>query len=61
MTEEQIERAARRLCELQGIDPDADAAPLFPMPAWKLARDEVIRFWSVARAVHFAVDGEDLP
>jgi hypothetical protein len=71
MTEEQIEKAARKLCELRGIDPDrrvSHAAPptsmgyvpavLMYSPAWTLVASEIRGFWMMIEAIDFATDGE---
>ena len=68
LNEEQIERAARNLCELRGIDPDAkvghgaDPSPdgfvsdvWLYSPAWTLAKREVIDHWRINEAIRLAL------
>ncbi len=67
MTEEQVEIAARKLCELRGIDPDKSVphrappndhgyvpAVLLHSPAWAPCVSEVRAFYQVAQAIDFA-------
>ena len=67
LSEEQIERAARKLCELRGIDPDAlvsheaDPSPggflpdiLLYSPAWTRAKREVVNHWLLTEALNAA-------
>jgi hypothetical protein len=74
MTEQQIEAAARKLCEIRGIDPDllmSHGAPpsdhgyvpmvLLHTPAWRMYVSEVRKFWEMAQAVDFAVHGAQFP
>lgn len=74
MTDEQIEVAARKLCEIRGIDPDRrvghgaepDANGLVPAvllysPAWRLVAREVTSFYQVAQAIDHALGGERFP
>lgn len=74
MNEEKLEIAARKLCEIRGIDPDflvSHGAPpgdhgyvpavLLHTPAWRMAVSEVRNFWEMARAVDFAVHGAEFP
>lgn len=74
MTDEQIEAAARKLCEIRGIDPDKrvghgaepDANGMVPAvmlysPAWRLVAREVSAFYQVAQAIDFALGGEQFP
>lgn len=74
MTEQQIEAAARKLCELRGIDPDhliSHGAPpsdmgyvpavLLHSPAWRLVASEVQKFYEMAMAVDFAMREEQFP
>jgi hypothetical protein len=68
MTDEQLEAAARKLCEIRGIDAEkrvaADAGGCdvyMTEPAWLQASREVIAFHQVARAVDFALGGEQFP
>ena len=71
MTEEQLERAARALCEMRGINPDERVphgpppgpggmvtANLIFSPAWRLAAGEVLQFWNMAKAIDTALRGE---
>ena len=68
LTEEQIELAARKLCEMRGIDPDAlvshgpDPSPggyvhavLLHSPAWTRAKREVIDHWRLNEAIKAAI------
>lgn len=73
MTDEEFERAGRRLCELRGQDPDelighsprADergivAAVLLSSPAWRLATHEVKNFLTIAQAIdHVMTEGQE--
>lgn len=74
MTEQQIEAAARKLCEIRGIDPDRmvpHGAPpndhgyvpavLLHSPAWRMAVSEVRNFYQLAKAVDFGMGMEQLP
>lgn len=74
MTEADLELAARKLCEIRGIDPDfmvSHAAPptdqgyvpavLLHSPAWRLAVSEVRKFWEMAQAIDFATRGQQFP
>lgn len=67
MTDSQIESAARKLCELRGINPDEMTshegepnshgfvpAIYFHSPAWTLVRKEVIAYEQIATAVAHA-------
>lgn len=67
MTESQIEFAARKLCELRGINPDEivghEAEPdangfvlavLCHSPAWTLVRKEIIVHQQISDAIAFA-------
>lgn len=69
MTSEQIEKAARKLCELRGIDPDRqvslDAKPnkdgsvcdvMLLGQAWQRAAVEIVAANQVAQAIQFAKD-----
>lgn len=73
MTDEQIEKAARKLCELRGIDPDMsvghgaqpDANGMVPAvmcysAAWRLAAHEIVAFFQVAKAIDHALDMNQL-
>lgn len=68
MTDDQIEAAARKLCELRGIDPDGQGSPTGAWPAspfnpnpivpthhrnWQDATVEIRRHLQVREAVHF--------
>lgn len=74
MTEQQLEAAARKLCEIRGIDPDflvshgvppSDMgyvpAVLLHSPAWTLAVSEVRNFYELAKAIDFGMGMEQLP
>jgi hypothetical protein len=74
MTDEQIEAAARKLCEIRGIDPEkrighgaepnADGmvpAVILYSPAWRLVAREVGAFYQVAQAIDHALGGERFP
>lgn len=74
MTEQQLEAAARKLCEIRRIDPDflvSHGAPpndmgyvpavLLHSPAWRLAVSEVRQFYEMAMAVDFAMREEQFP
>lgn len=67
MTEEQIELAARKLCELRGIDPETQVkhgtgptntgcvtAILLCSPAWVIAKQDVMHHLLVAEAIKAA-------
>ena len=71
MTHEQLERAARRLCELRGIVADVpvahraepDASGFVPdirlwSPAWRLAALEIVAAEQVREAIAFAEGGK---
>lgn len=71
MTDEQLEAAARKLCEIRGIDPDrqighgappnangAVPAVMLYSPAWRLAASEIMGFYQVAKALDFVL-GDD--
>lgn len=73
MTEEQLEMAARKLCEIRGIDPEKripHGAPpndmgyvpavLLHSPAWKLVAGEIRGFYQIAQALDHVLGG-DLP
>jgi len=74
MTEQQIEAAARKLCEIRGIDPDR-AAPVSPppttmgyvpavalaLPAWREAKAEILGFYQVAQALDSVLGDDFLP
>jgi hypothetical protein len=73
MTEEQLEAAARKLCEIRGIDPDKSVphgAPpndmgyvpsvLLYAPAWRLVASEIRNFYQIAQALD-SVLGGNLP
>ena len=73
MTDEQLEAAARKLCEIRGIEPDR-VVPVSPppttmgyvpavalaLPAWREAQAEILGFYQVAKALD-SVLGKDLP
>lgn len=72
LTEEQLEKAARKLCELRGVDPDkrvAHGAPPNSMgyvpaicmysPAWTLVASEVRNFWNLIAAIDFVTSPEE--
>lgn len=72
LTEEQLEKAARKLCELRGIDPDKrvpHSAPPTNMgyipavmmysPAWTLMAGEVRNFWNLIAAIDFVTSPEE--
>lgn len=74
MTEQQVEAAARKLCEIRGIDPDflvSHGAPpndkgyvpavLLHTPAWRMAVSEVRKFWEMAQAIDFAMREAQFP
>ncbi len=42
ISEEEVERICRRLCELRGIDPDERIPYYDYVPRWRLLRQEVI-------------------
>ena len=67
MTEEQIEAAARKLCELRGIDPETLVkhgcepthtgyvpAILLCSPAWVIAKQDVVNHLLVVEAIKAA-------
>lgn len=69
LTEQQVETAARKLCELRGIDPDAlvshcaDPSPqgyipaiLLHSPAWTRAKREVVDHWRLTEALRVATE-----
>lgn len=64
MTDQQLEAAARKLCELRGVDPDRLVptspppndmgyvpAVLLTVPAWRQAKAEIQGFLQIAQAV----------
>lgn len=64
MTEQQLEAAARKLCELRGIDPERMIptspppndmgyvpAVLLHVPAWRQAAGEIRGFYQIAQAI----------
>lgn len=64
MNEQQIEQAARKLCELRGLDPDQllghgakpDANGMVPAvllrsPRWQLVAEQIKDFYQVAQAI----------
>lgn len=60
MTDAQQEQAARRLCELRGIDPDeqlgqpaTDLMSVVYSPAWKLALADIKDFLLIQEACEF--------
>ena len=72
LTEEQLEKAARKLCELRGVDPDQKvphAAPptnmgyvpavLLYSPAWRLVVQDVKDFWNLIAAIDFVTSPEE--
>ena len=74
VTEQQLEAAARKLCEIRCIDPDflvSHAAPptdrgyvpavLLHLPAWRLAVSELRNFYALAKAIDFGMGMEQLP
>jgi len=74
MNDQQLETAARKLCEIRGIDPertvghgaepDANGhvpAVMLYSPAWHLVAREIIAFYQVAQAVDFALGGQQFP
>lgn len=74
MNAQQLEVAARKLCEIRGIDPETmvphGAAPdargfvpavLLHSPAWRMATQEVLCFYQVAQAIDFAFAGQEFP
>lgn len=71
MTDEQLEAAARKLCELRGIDPErmVPTAPpptdmgyvpavLLHTPAWRAAVAEIRGFYQIAQALDSVLGGE---
>ena len=74
MTEQQLEAAARKLCEIRGINPEASVshgaepdsrgfvhAVMLYSPAWRIVAQEVLSFYQVAQAVDHATQGEQFP
>lgn len=60
LTEEELETAARKLCELRGIDPDkrvgdeifdVDICPL----AWETVIDEIKNHYQIMASIYFAI------
>lgn len=64
MTDEQLEAAARKLCEIRGVNPNhmvrVDPPPnsmgyvpaaLLSVPAWRGAQSEILAFYQVAQAL----------
>lgn len=73
MTEQQLEAAARKLCELRGLDPDqrvSHGAPpnnmgyvpavLLYSPRWQMVAGEIRGFYQIAQALDSVLSG-DLP
>lgn len=71
MTDAQLEAAARKLCEIRGIDPDRMVstsppptemgyvpAVLLHVPVWRQAQAEIRGFYQIARALDFVL-GDD--
>ena len=63
MTDAQIEMAARKLCELRGLDPDARVCRAHPKHhllaiypfLWEVAADEIRDFERIRMAIHEAM------
>ena len=73
MTEQQIEAAARKLCEIRGVNPDARVAHGAPpnengivhavlvySPYWRVVAREVLSFYQVAQAVDSVIGNGEL-
>lgn len=68
MTPEQLKAAARKLCEIRGIDPDrkgyapshGPADVLFVETAADAAEREILAFYQVAQAVDFVIGTGEL-
>lgn len=66
MTKDQLQAAARKLCEIRGIDPERPGyAPshsmadvMFVEIAWQAAEREILAFYQVARALDSVIHGE---
>ena len=66
MTKDQLQAAARKLCEIRGIDPDrkgyapshGPADVLFVETAADAAEREILAFYQVARALDSVIHGE---
>jgi hypothetical protein len=55
MTQEQLEAAARKLCELEGLDPD-HTLPI-GVRMWETKTSDVLAFWRMCKAVDHAFPG----
>lgn len=60
MKEEQIEIAARKLCEIRGKDPDAKELTVdgVTLPNWQWLTDEILRADEVRRALNTADESD---
>jgi hypothetical protein len=66
MTDQQLETAARKLCEIRGWKPDSldHMSTRFVSPletALAHCKREIIAFYQVAQAVDFALGGQQFP
>lgn len=66
MTEEQVEKAARFLCELAGLDPEFKVEGFDPhrpmlhmtVPLWKTAAQRIEAHYRLTVAINFATGGK---
>lgn len=63
MTDEQLEVAARKLCELRGWNPDGNTVTsVQAYGTWlNLAKREILNFYQAAQAIDHALGGEQFP
>lgn len=59
MTAAQIEAAARKLCELEGLNPD-HILPI-GLPMWQTKTSDVVAFWRLCTAIDHAIGSQVFP
>ncbi len=60
MDKAKLRKAALRLCQLRGVDPDARVSNTIRMPHVDHAAKEILRHWQVLQAIDFAVNLDTL-
>lgn len=53
MTDAQLEVAARKLCELEGLNPDHELP--IGIPLWQTKKSDVVQFWRMCTALDHAI------